>query len=63
MGNATRPAAQPGPVTARAFRRTRRPSLPPTVVFGGVGLAFAGVAPAAGAPTPLLVVFEPGSVF
>jgi MFS family permease len=36
---------------------TRR-SLPPAVAFGGTGLAFAGVTFAAGAPTPLLVLFE-----
>jgi MFS family permease len=36
----------------------RRHSLPPAVAFGGTGLAFAGLTLAAGAPTPLLVVFE-----
>ena len=36
----------------------RRRSLPPEVAFGGTGLAFAGVTFAAGAPTPLLVLFE-----
>src|ERR1700751_2416895 len=36
---------------------TRR-SLPPAVAFGGTGLAFAGLTFAAGAPTPLLVLFE-----
>ena len=36
----------------------RRHSLPPAAAFGGTGLAFAGVTLAAGAPTPLLVLFE-----
>ena len=36
----------------------RRHSLPQAVAFGGTGLAFAGVTLAAGAPTPLLVLFE-----
>lgn len=36
----------------------RRPVLPPAAAFGGTGLAFAGVTLAAGAPTPLLVLFE-----
>ena len=36
----------------------RRPSLPPAAAFAGTGLAFAGVTLAAGAPTPLLVLFE-----
>jgi MFS family permease len=36
----------------------RRRSLPPAVAFGGAALAFAGVTSAAGAPTPLLVLFE-----
>jgi MFS family permease len=35
-----------------------RPSLPPTVAFAGTALAFAGVTLAAGAPSPLLVLFE-----
>lgn len=36
----------------------RRGSLPPGVAFAGTGLAFASVTFAAGAPTPLLVLFE-----
>jgi pimeloyl-ACP methyl ester carboxylesterase/MFS family permease len=36
----------------------RRYSLPPAAAFAGTGLAFAGVTLAAGAPTPLLVLFE-----
>lgn len=36
----------------------RRRSLPPAAAFGGTGFAFAGVTLAAGAPTPLLVLFE-----
>ena len=36
----------------------RRLSLPPAAAFGGTALAFAGVTLAAGAPTPLLVLFE-----
>jgi MFS family permease len=36
----------------------RRHSLPPAVAFGGTGLAFGGLTFAAGAPTPLLVLFE-----
>jgi MFS family permease len=35
-----------------------RHALPPAAAFGGTGLAFAGVTLAAGAPTPLLVLFE-----
>lgn len=35
-----------------------RPSLSPAAAFAGTGLAFAGVTLAAGAPTPLLVLFE-----
>jgi predicted MFS family arabinose efflux permease len=35
-----------------------RRHLPPAAAFGGTGLAFAGVTLAAGAPTPLLVLFE-----
>lgn len=38
--------------------RPRRRTLPPTVAFAGAGLAFAALYLAAGAPTPLLVVFE-----
>jgi MFS family permease len=58
MSDATRPAAQSGRVAPPASRPHRRPSLPPAVAFGGIGLAFAGVTLAAGAPTPLLVFFE-----
>ena len=36
----------------------KRLSLPPAAAFGGVALAFAGVTLAAGAPAPLLVLFE-----
>jgi MFS family permease len=39
-------------------REARQGPLAPAVLFGGVGFAFAGVALAAGAPTPLLVFFE-----
>jgi MFS family permease len=39
-------------------RETSQGPLPPSVLFGGVGLAFAGVTLASGAPTPLLVFFE-----
>src|SRR6202012_2809189 len=42
------------PVPGRTARRT----LPPTVAFVGAALAFAALYLAAGAPTPLLVVFE-----
>ncbi|WP_432992840.1 MFS transporter [Dactylosporangium sp. CA-233914] len=42
------------PVTAPARRRT----LPPAVAFTGAALAFASLYLAAGAPTPLLVLFE-----
>ena len=38
--------------------RPRLRTLPPTVAFTGAGLAFAALYLAAGAPTPLLVVFE-----
>lgn len=41
-----------------AVTADRRRSLPPAVAFGGTGLAFAGLTFAAGAPTPLLVLFE-----
>ncbi|HEY2203571.1 MAG TPA: MFS transporter [Pseudonocardia sp.] len=46
--------SSPTPVPIPAGRRT----LPPTVAFGGAALAFAAFYLAAGAPTPLLVVFE-----
>jgi MFS family permease len=46
------------PLEAGHPARPRRRTLPPTVAFTGAGLAFAALYLAAGAPTPLLVVFE-----
>jgi MFS family permease len=46
------------PLEAGHPARPRRRTLPPTVAFAGAGLAFAALYLAAGAPTPLLVVFE-----
>jgi MFS family permease len=48
----------PNLVSPRTADRAGRRTLPPTVAFAGAGLAFAALYLAAGAPTPLLVVFE-----
>jgi MFS family permease len=49
--------AMASPPTIADPRRVRR-TLPPTAAFAGASLAFAALYLAAGAPTPLLVVFE-----
>jgi MFS family permease len=51
-------ATAPDLASPRAPGRTARRTLPPTVAFVGAALAFAALYLAAGAPTPLLVVFE-----
>jgi len=51
-------ATAPDLTSPRAPGRTARRTLPPTVAFVGAALAFAALYLAAGAPTPLLVVFE-----
>src|SRR5882757_2998584 len=51
-------ATAPDLTSPRAPGRTARRTLPPSVAFIGAALAFAALYLAAGAPTPLLVVFE-----
>jgi MFS family permease len=54
---ATCEPAMASPLTTADPPRVRR-TLPPTAAFAGASLAFAALYLAAGAPTPLLVVFE-----
>src|SRR5882757_9112612 len=54
---ATCEPAMASPLTTADPPRARR-TLPPTAAFAGASLAFAALYLAAGAPTPLLVVFE-----
>jgi MFS family permease len=53
-----RPLAAADPAASRAVPPARRFTLPPTLAFAGTAFAFASLYLAAGAPTPLLVLFE-----